>query len=126
VVGWTPSRENRPPSVRPWGPDRKNLVFGTGVSAFSSGGRSYGFHQLGSAAALQDHAPGPVVVPFDELRERIVARPALESLRDAVGIEQQDVEDVGAVDGEVVVRRRRRRHVPAVATLPVVLDGVHV
>ena len=34
----------------PPGPDWKNLVFGIGVSAASSGGRSYGFHHLGRAA----------------------------------------------------------------------------
>ena len=38
VVGWIPSSEKSPPSVRPSGPDAKNLVFGTGSRLASSGG----------------------------------------------------------------------------------------
>lgn len=38
VVGCIPPSENSPPSVRPAGPEAKNLVFGTGSRLSSSGG----------------------------------------------------------------------------------------
>ena len=50
VVGWMPSSEKSPPSVRPSGPEAKNLVFGTGSRLASSEGSGYGVHQVGRAA----------------------------------------------------------------------------
>jgi hypothetical protein len=60
---------------------------------------------IGPAAALKNHTPRPVVVPLDHLGERVVPGLVLEPLRDAVGVEEQDVEEVGTVGREVVAGR---------------------
>jgi hypothetical protein len=82
----------------------------------------------GGLAAVEHDLPRDVVVVLDPLSERAVSGAPLEVLLDNAQVEELHIQQVGAVNGEVVVRSSRRCQLEtAVATtLPIVLDPIHV
>ena len=77
--------------------------------------------------SLRDHEPGPVVVVLDDLVDDVVARwMGGDAGLEAIGVQDERVEQGPAVDGQVVEDRAGGRHLAARPPLPVVLDLVHV